>query len=101
MVSPRLPDCTCKLDRGLDNASEKLVEAADISLVGSADAVQLLTAHMDHCLTVKQLEFEREKFREYCEAEVRRHEFAMQRLEHPEWLFASVSSKSPLLPDGE
>ena len=79
----------------------KLVEAADIPLVGSADAVQLQVAHMEHCLAVMQLEFEREKFREHCEAETRRHELAMQRLEHPERLFAAISNGGPALPDDE
>ena len=80
---------------------QKLVEATDILIGGSADAVQLLTAHMEHTLAVKQLEFEREKFREQCEAEARRHEIAMQRLKDPERLLAAREASSHQWPDDE
>ena len=80
---------------------QKLVEATDIPLVGSADAIQLLTAIMEYRLAFEKLEFEREKFREHCRAEARRHELATQRLEDPERLFAAIANGGAALPEDE
>lgn len=44
------------------------------------EALQLMSLYQEQ----QQLEFEREKFREHCATERRRHELAVKRLEHPE-----------------
>jgi hypothetical protein len=56
-----------------ENVKKRVKEA-------EVEALQLMSLYQEQ----QQLEFEREKFREHCATERRRHELAVKRLEHPE-----------------
>ena len=73
-AAERIADAELKLH-------QKLVEAVDIPLVGSAEAVELLLAYEEYRLRRQQLEFEREQFRERCLAARRQHELAVKLLD--------------------
>ncbi|MDP6558254.1 MAG: hypothetical protein QGG71_26560 [Pirellulaceae bacterium] len=73
----------------------KLIEASDFPIVCSEDAVRLLTAQMEHTLAMKELEFQREQFRESCEAARREHELSLRQTNQSEVSTADATEVRP------